>query len=57
MFFSAASFAAQMPELRLDCAFDLTDTALRSVKQTHCKLSRIEVGNDTTRSAHKRKGD
>ena len=52
VFFSVASFAAQMPELRCDCTFDLTDAALRSVKQTHCKLFRIEAGNDTTRPAH-----
>jgi hypothetical protein len=54
VFFSAASFAVQKPELRLSCVFDLTDAALRSVKQTRCKLCRIEADNDTTQTRKKR---
>ena len=55
VFFSAASFASQMPELRYNCMFDLTDAELKAVKQTHCKLSRIETDNDTARPIHKSK--
>ena len=56
VFFSAASFTAQMPELRHECMFDLTDAELRSVKQTRCKLSPIQADDDTTRPNRKRSG-
>jgi hypothetical protein len=52
VFFNATRITEQMPELRYDCVFDLTDAELRSVKQTRCKLSAIETDNDTMRSKH-----
>jgi hypothetical protein len=47
VFFGTVKHTEQLPELRYDCVFDLTDAKLRSVTQTRCKLSTIKPNSDT----------
>jgi hypothetical protein len=53
VFFSPKDTPEELPQLRYDRVFDLSDAELRSVKQTLCKLSRLDAGDTTTR--HNRK--